>query len=198
MSVENVSRGRTAHMDTTVLFDKARREPAQDGVSKGAVRRPQWFHPALVALAAGLAACGSTGKAPGSTPTAGDEKRPAELRDVRYCEVIPSVTEGSTVTTSVYNTLNYNLCPPVQWAALTVDRVNREFGSQSAKLNGPRHWVMDDMKASGSSMTGKTFTFGGIEMGLRATLTTQAGQPTVGDQRYAPNAARRDRARGHD
>jgi len=106
--------------------------------------------------------------------------------------VIPSVTQGSTVTTSIYNTLGYNACPPVQWAALTEDRVNREFGSQLAKLNGPRHWVLDGIQASGSSKTGQTFTFGGIEMGLRATLTTQIGQPTVGNQFYVPNEVQRD------
>lgn len=150
------------------------------------------FRRAFVAAAAVLAACGSGGRSSSSTAAASGKQSPQELRDVRYCEVIPSVTQGSTVTTSVYNTLGYNTCPHVQWAALTEDRVNREFGSQSAKLNGPRHWVLDSMQVSGSSQTGKTFTFGGIEMGLRATLTTPAGQPTVGDQFYAPNEVRRD------
>lgn len=143
----------------------------------------------FVAAAAVLAACGGGGRSAGST---GATQSSPELRDVRYCEVIPSVTQGSTVTTSVYNTLGYNACPPVQWAALTEDRVNREFGSQSAKLNGPRHWVLDGIQASGSSKTGQTFTFGGIEMGLRGTLTTPAGQPTVGDQFYWPNQVQRD------
>lgn len=150
------------------------------------------FRHSLVAATAVLAACGCGGKSSGSTAAASDQQAPQELRDVRYCEVIPSVTQGSTVTTSVYNTLGYNTCPPVQWVALTQDRVNREFGSQSAKLNGPRHWVLDSIQASGTSQTGQTFTFGGIEMGLRATLTTPAGQPTVGDQVYAPNQVQRD------
>jgi hypothetical protein len=147
------------------------------------------FRRSFVAAAAVLAACG--GRSSGSTAVS-DKQPPPELRDVRYCEVIPSVTQGSTVTTSVYNTLGYNTCPPVQWVALTEDRVNREFGSQSAKLNGPRHWVLDGIQASGSSKTGQTFTFGGIEMGLRGTLTTPAGQPTVGDRFYAPNQVQRD------
>lgn len=143
----------------------------------------------FIAAAAVLAACGGGGRSAGSTAAA---QSPPELRDVRYCEVIPSVAAGATVTTSIYNTLGYNACPPVQWAALTEDQVNREFGSQSAKLNGPRHWVLDSIQASGSSTTGQTFTFGGIEMGLRATLTTPAGQPTVGNQFYAPNQVQRD------
>jgi hypothetical protein len=150
------------------------------------------FRCSFVAAAAVLAACGGGGKSSGSTATASDKQSSRELRDVRYCEVIPSVVEGSTVTTSIYNTLGYNACPAGQWAALTEDKVNREFGSQLAKLNGPRHWVLDGIQASGSSTTGQTFTFGGIEMGLRATLTTQLGQPTVGNQFYAPNEVKRD------
>jgi hypothetical protein len=143
-----------------------------------------------------LAACGSSGTHT-TTPTTAQGGDPApgapqELRDVRYCEVIPSVQQGSTVTTYVYNTLDYNYCPPNQWNQLTEATVNQEFGSQSAKLNGPRHFVMDQVSANGASTTGKTFTFGGIEMGLRATLATPAGQPTVGDQFYTPNQVARD------
>jgi hypothetical protein len=102
--------------------------------------------------------------------------------------VIPSVQDGSTVTTYVYNTLGYNNCPRGRWNALAEEEVNQEFGSQKAELNGPRHFVMDYVQATGSATDGgKTFTFGGIETGLRATLTTQAGQPTVGQQGYVPN-----------
>lgn len=174
-------------MDRTVSFDvacgKAARGSCTGGLHGGR------FCAAMVAV---LAACGGAGEPSGSATTAGDKQPPSELRDVRYCEVIPSVTDGATITTSIYNTLGYNACPPVQWAALTEDKVNREFGSQSAKLNGPRHWVLDRMQASGSSTTGTTFAFGGITMGLRGTLTTPAGQPTVGDQIYVPNQVKRD------
>jgi hypothetical protein len=113
------------------------------------------------------------------------------MRNQRYCEVIPSVTQGSTVTTYVYNTQGLNLCPADQWDALTVDEVDQEYGSQTAQLNGPRYWMMDDLEASGSSTTGQTFTFGGIEMSLRATIVTPVGTPTVGEQFYVPNTVQR-------
>jgi hypothetical protein len=154
----------------------------------------------LVVLA--LAAC-SSGSATGSstTPTPATASATAStsptpsttqnLRDVRYCEVIPSVQSGSIVTSYVYNTLGLNNCPPGRWNALTENEVNQEFGSQSAKLNGPRHWVIDSLMASGSTTSGKTFTFGGIEMQLRATLQTSAGTPTVGEQFYVPNQVMR-------
>jgi hypothetical protein len=128
-----------------------------------------------------------------STSAAPASAAPQELRDVRYCEVIPSMQDGSTVTTFVYNTLGYNNCPPGQWNKLTEDEVNQEFGSQKAQLNGPRYFVMDFAQSTGSaSSSGKTFTFGGIQTGLRATLTTQAGQPTVGEQTYVVNQVARD------
>ena len=93
----------------------------------------------------------------------------------------------------IYNTLGFNNCPPGKWNKLTEAEVNQEFGSQKAQLNGPRHWVLDHIQSTGSATsTGKTFTFGGIEMGLDGTLTTPAGQPTVGQQAYVVNQVQRD------
>src|SRR5690349_18974572 len=94
----------------------------------------------LVVLA--LAACGS-GSATGfgttsatTTPSVtASSSVPQEVRDVRYCEVIPSVQTGSTINTYVYNTLGLNYCPPAKWNALTETEVNQEYGSQSAQLN---------------------------------------------------------------
>ena len=75
---------------------------------------------------------------------------------------------------------------------LTEDQVDQEYGSQSAKLNGPRHWVIDAAQSTGgNSSSTKTFTFGGIETGLKGVITTQANQPTVGDQFYTPSEVAR-------
>ena len=141
---------------------------------------------AFVALLIGPTAA-STSAAP---PTSSTDTN--KLRNVRYCEVIPSVVNGPTTTSYVYNTLTFNRCPARQWAKLTEAEVNQEFGSQSAQLNGPRHWVLDEIQASGTTTTGETFTFGTIEMGLRATLVTPTGAPTVGNQFYVPNQVQRD------
>jgi hypothetical protein len=146
---------------------------------------------ALAACSSGSATGPSTTSATTTASATASSSVPQELRDVRYCEVIPSVQSGSTVTSYVYNTLGLNDCPPGRWNALTEDKVNKEFGSQSAKLNGPRHWVIDGLMASGSTTSGKTFTFGGIEMQLRATLQTSVGTPTVGEQFYVPNQVMR-------
>jgi hypothetical protein len=114
------------------------------------------------------------------------------LHNVRYCEVIPVTRKRAKLTSWVYNTTGLNLCPAAEWDALTEEQVNEEYGSVAAKLNGPRYWVMDRLVASGSSTTDMKFTFGGIEMELRATLETGLREGTVGEEFYAPNQVERD------
>ena len=115
-----------------------------------------------------------------------------ELRNVSYCEVIPVTRDGRTLTSWVYNTLGLNDCPQAEWDALTEDEVNEEYGSISAELNGPRYWVIDKLVASGSTDSTETFTFGEIEMTLRAKIETKLREPTVGQQFYTPNEVQRD------
>lgn len=125
--------------------------------------------------------------------TSGDPTAPQELRDVRYCEVIPVTLQGDIATAWIYNTLGFNFCPPELWSMLTEEQVNQEYGSVAAKLNGPRYWVLDHIQSTGSeTSTGMTFVFGGIEMGLRAKIETPVGQATVGEQFYVPNQVQRD------
>lgn len=146
--------------------------------------------------AAGSAAAGST--TAGGSPAAASSSSavPSELRDVRYCEVIPAQTSGDTVISTVYNTLGFNNCPERQWKELTEDTVNQEYGSQSAQLNGPRHWVIDQAQqpAAPAPTNGAptTFTFGGIETGIRGQLTTPAGAPLVGNTYYVVNTVQRN------
>jgi len=91
-----------------------------------------------------------------------------------------------------------NDCPAAEWDALTEDEVNEEYGSVAAKLNGPRYWVIDKLVASGSTTTGERFTFGGIEMELRAKLETKLREGTVGEEFYVPNEVQRDTVYTYD
>lgn len=115
-----------------------------------------------------------------------------ELRNVRYCEIIPVTRKGARLTSWVYNTLGLNDCPAAEWDALTEEEVNEEYGSVAAMLNGPRYWMIDKLVGSGSTTTGETFTFGGIEMELRAKLETRIREGTVGEEFYVPNQVQRD------
>ena len=164
----------------------------------------------LVASAAvlGLAACSSASSDeattsaaaaaqadPSAAASAAADEGTTGLRNARYCEIIPTVRDKATMVSYVYNTLGFNDCPTETWATLTEDIVNEEYGAEATKMNGPRWWALDAIVGSGESATGETFTFGGeggLEMGLRATLETKIGAPTVGDQAYAPNEVARD------
>lgn len=152
-------------------------------------------------LAAGLAACSgdSEAQAPASGSAAPQVSK--ALRDVRYCEVIPSVRDKATIVTTVYNTLGLNDCPADAWATLTEEGVMEQYGADAVKLNGPRHWMMDEIIGSGSTTDSPVFTFGadpGIAMQQRAVIETKVNESTVGDQLYVPNEVQRDTVFAYD
>ena len=132
------------------------------------------------------------------------------LRNARYCEILPVRRDGLTLIASVYNTLGQNDCPQAQWEALTQDMVKTRFDAFTALLNGPRHFVMDRIIASGATAAGERIEIGGIGFVKRAqvrlsvldlrgapyhdreierdtTYVFDAGQPTF--QLTAPNGA---------
>ena len=147
-------------------------------------------------LVLGLAACSSGDEAAApASPSASGGGGSEQLRDDRYCEIIPVTRDKATIKSEVYNTLGFNDCPADVWVTITEDMVNEEYGSLQAKLNGPRHWMMDAIIGSGSSVDSPTFTFGGeggIQMQRRGVLETKVGDDTVGEQYYVPNQVERD------
>ena len=139
-----------------------------------------------------LGACGDSS----STSTS---ELPAELRDYPYCEVIPDTVSGDIVTEYVFNTLPFGPCPVKKFETITADDIidayNAAYGANStaATVNGPRHWVLDTLTATGGvTKSGDTLTVDGIEFGLVGELQTGVGQPTVGSVSYAVNTVERD------
>jgi hypothetical protein len=114
---------------------------------------------------------------------------PAELRNVRYCEVLALTRHRLSFDIKVYNTLGLNFCPADQWAALDANALAKDFKVGMVKLNGPRYWTIDAIKASGETAAGKTETFGGIAMTQRATLRLKLWQAKEGG--YRVNTIRR-------
>lgn len=115
-----------------------------------------------------------------------------KLRDARYCEVISVARTKLTFTVKVFNTIGFNACPADQWAALNEAAVAKQLGVERVKLNGPRYWVLDAIEGRGVSATAETADFGGVKMGLRATISTKLWQGTVGEKFYSPNQVRRE------
>lgn len=116
---------------------------------------------------------------------------PAELRDVRYCEIIAVNRTRLTLNVEVYNTLGLNFCPAEQWAKLDAKALAKERKLTAVKLNGPRYWTIDKIEAQGATAGGKIEDFGGVPMVLRATLSTKLWQGSVGDKFYTPNTVKR-------
>lgn len=151
-------------------------------------------------MAAVLVGCSSTEAEPAADGSA-SPRVSAALRDQRYCEVIPSVRDKAKIVTTVYNTLGLNDCPEDLWAPLTENGVMAQYGADAVKLNGPRHWTMDEIIASGSSADTPTYTFGtdpGLPMQQRAVIETKLNESTVGDQLYVPNEVQRDTVFAYD
>jgi len=140
-----------------------------------------------------LAACGSSAQSqviPAVTPSQ-IMALPADLRDYRYCEIIPVFQEGLNLRVEVYNTLGSNECPTDLWAKIDADKLKELYGAAAVKVNGPRHWVMNNIIGGGATAAGKVVEFGGIEMVQRAVLETRIWQGSVGDKFYTPNEVHR-------
>jgi len=114
--------------------------------------RAAWNAGAVLVLAAAPAAAMDPSPSPAASPAA--SAAPFEsILDDRYCEIIPSVTEGDTTSTYVYNTIGFSDCPTASWIRLSEDDINTAFGSDSVKKNGPRHWTLDAITAVGGATT---------------------------------------------
>lgn len=141
-----------------------------------------------------MALLSSCGGGPQSIPAVAATQSmtiPDDLRNVRYCEIIPVFQEGTTLNVEVYNTLGLNDCPDDAWKKLNAESMAEQYGARVVKLNGPRYWVLNKLVGSGATRNGKVVDFGGIQMTLRATLQTKIWQGSVGDKFYTPNEVHR-------
>jgi hypothetical protein len=110
--------------------------------------------------------------------------RPADMHDVRYCEVLPVFRDGVTLKIEVYNTITLNDCPADKWGRLSSDVLAKQFDATHVKLNGPRYWVMNRIEGSGDTASGKVADFGGIQMRQVATLSMKLWQIIAGERPY--------------
>lgn len=146
-----------------------------------------------LALALLLSACANAAQ-PKTVPAVTPSQSlpvPADLRDFRYCEVIPVFRERLTLPVEVYNTIGLNDCPADLWAKLDAAAMAQQYGAEVVKLNGPRYWVLNEIIGGGATASGKIVDFGGIEMKLVAELETKMWEGSVGDKFYAPNEVHR-------
>ncbi len=104
-----------------------------------------------------------------STPSAGATASGiGDLRNVRYCEILPVVLQGTHLVASVYNTLGLNDCPDDVWKAMDVNAIKKQFKAFQVEMNGPRYFMMNQIIAKGATASGETVTIGGLGFTKRA------------------------------
>lgn len=116
---------------------------------------------------------------------------PDDIRNYRYCEIIPIFRTRLQITAEVYNTIGLNECPADLWDALDAEELKASYGAMDIKMNGPRYWTINAIKGEGRTAEGKVVDFGGIEMVWAAEIVTRIGQGTVGGAFYQENEVQR-------
>ena len=135
----------------------------------------RWSLPLLVALALALSACGIASGAEDDVDLVSQQGSPGlalpdDLRDFRYCEVLAMTRSGLAVEVEVYNTMGQSDCPPDQWNRLDAEQIAEQYDFTQAFLNGPRHWVLNEVTSAGVSSGGRLAEFGDLEMRLVAEI----------------------------
>lgn len=121
------------------------------------------------------------------------QRPPEDMRNFRYCEVIPVFKNGSDLYVEVYASIGLNECPEEAWNKLTADAIAEEYGAVQVEMNGPRFWLVNQTTASGSSADGKVAEFAGMQLRRAAILEMQLSdtQGAVGEERYIDNEVQR-------
>jgi hypothetical protein len=98
------------------------------------------------------------------------QHRITDVRDARYCELIPIVRRGARLLATIYNTLGLNDCPADVWNKISEADMKRRFDAVKVVLNGPRYFVMDSIEGAGETLGGKTIEAGGLRLTERASI----------------------------
>ena len=86
------------------------------------------------------------------------------MRGVRYGEVLAMFLRETGLEAEVYGTQMLNDCPQEQWQTLDADVIAKEMGAVFAKLNGPRHWLLDGLGTKVAVVEPVFRDFNGITM----------------------------------
>jgi hypothetical protein len=96
------------------------------------------------------------------------------MRGVRYGEVLAMFLRDTGLEAEVYGTQMLNDCPQEQWQTLDADAIAKEMGAVFAKLNGPRHWMLDGLGTKVAVVEPVFRDFNGITMRRIATINLGA------------------------
>lgn len=155
------------------------------------------IHPSLLMFALWGCTALFTSAAASAQQASEVPKVPPEIRNARYCEIIPLELTLKGLKASVYNTLGHDTCPEDKWKALSESELRHHFGVLEVIRNGPRYFVMDNIIPSGATAAGEVITLGGIVLQKRAEVwpsLRQAMEPPFTEQTVDRSTVYRFRA----
>ncbi|MEM7133618.1 MAG: hypothetical protein AAF702_45410 [Chloroflexota bacterium] len=142
-----------------------------------------------------LSACGGTdpSEAIPAVEQTQFQRPPEDMRNFRYCEILPIFQSGTDIYVEVYATMGLNECPEEAWNTITAEEIMEEYGAVQVQINGPRFWLVNQTAASGESAAGKVVEFAGIQMRRAAVINMQLSdaQGGVSDELYIDNEVER-------
>lgn len=97
-----------------------------------------------------------------------------QLYNSRYCELFLVDQITPTISVEIFNTVGLNSCPPDQFAAVDLAKVQAEHGAKLITRNGPRRWVID---AIVKGEAGEPVDMDGLEMRSVGTIAPPSLQP---------------------
>lgn len=101
------------------------------------------------------------------------------MRGVRYGEVLAVFLKDSGLEAEVYGTQMINDCPQELWETLDATAIAIEMGAVVAKLNGPRHWMIDAIGQKVAVVEPVFHDFNGLTMRRIATVPLGDNPATV-------------------
>ena len=117
--------------------------------------------------------------------------------NVRYCEVLIGRNTSEGFVAEVWGSQGLNDCPESNVRALDPSEIAKESGAVWASINGPRHWVLDDIKLNSvppgfRGLENIRQEFGGIEMRLLTSVSIPSGAPPSEGEGYQAVEVARD------
>ena len=113
------------------------------------------------------------------------------VRDCAQGEIFLLTRSGDALDALVYNTTGFGPCPAEEFAAIDVDVLAEETGSDLVWKNPRRFWMMDAVTIE---LVGEPRAFGGVQFNFVAHMTMPAGFDVAKDQSsqgYHPMQIRR-------
>lgn len=107
------------------------------------------------------------------------QKLVANMRNVRYAEVLGVYVRGSDLYAEVWGTQMLHDCPLDWWNSLDPEVLKTDLGALAVKMNGPRNWVLDGFGNKTAHIEPVIRDFNGLPMRRLATVEFKPGDKPV-------------------